>query len=42
MKKEAYGAEVRYEVLLPEVRLPYFQRALADLTSGVATIRRLD
>ena len=42
VENEAYGAEVRYEVLLPEIRLPSFQRALADLTQGNATVRRLD
>ena len=42
VKKEAYGAEVRYEILLPEIRLPTFERTLADLTNGAATIKRLD
>lgn len=42
VKKEAYGAEVRYEILLPEIRLAAFQRRLADLTQGEAELRRLD
>ena len=42
LEHEAYGAEVRYEVRVPEVRLASFQRALADLTSGGGRLKRLD
>lgn len=39
---ESYGAEVVYEVLLAEIRLPLLERRLADLTQGRAETRRLD
>ena len=42
VENESYGAEVRYDVLIPEVRLPSFERRLADLTGGGASTRRLD
>jgi len=38
---ESYGGEVRYEVLVPEIRLAQFQRRLADLTAGEGTWKRL-
>lgn len=38
---EVYGADVRYEVLVPEVKLAHFQRRLADLTAGEGKIQRL-
>lgn len=38
---ERYGGDVRYVVDLPEVHLPAFQRALADLTQGQGRVRRL-
>jgi uncharacterized YigZ family protein len=38
---EVYGADVRYEVLVPEVKLAHFQRRLADLTAGEGQVRRL-
>lgn len=38
---ESYGAGVRYEVLVPEVRLAQFQRRLADLTGGEGEWKRL-
>ncbi len=40
--QEQYGADVRYRVELPEIRRMAFVRAMADLTSGGAEIRRLD
>lgn len=42
VEKETYGAAVRYEVLVPEVRLPHFQRALGDITQGSGAVKRLD
>lgn len=41
VEHEAYGAGVRYEVLIPEVRLATFQRRLADLTGGKGQCRRV-
>lgn len=38
---ERYGGEVRYQVDLPEMRMAAFERALADLTQGSGTVRRL-
>lgn len=42
VEKETYGAAVRYELLVPEIRLPNFQRALGDITQGTGTVKRLD
>lgn len=42
LEHEAYGADVRYLVHVPEVRLASFQRRLADLTVGQGKVRRLD
>ena len=39
--EERYGAEVTYLVDLPEVRFAAFERALADLTHGEGTVRRM-
>lgn len=41
IEHEAYGAEVRYVVRVPEVRLAAFERRLADLTGGAGKCRRL-
>ncbi len=42
LEHETYGADVRYEVRVPELRLAGFQRALADLTGGAGRVKRLD
>ncbi|HSM04059.1 MAG TPA: YigZ family protein [Longimicrobiales bacterium] len=42
LQHETYGAAVRYEVQVPELRLAGFQRALADLTGGAGKVKRLD
>lgn len=39
---ETYEGDVRYRVEIPEIRLTHFSRALADLTSGQGSVRRLD
>lgn len=41
LSHESYGAEVRYEILVPEVRLARFQRRLADLTGGDGRWKRI-
>jgi uncharacterized YigZ family protein len=41
LRAESYGASVRYEVAVPEAAWARFQRAVADLTSGEGSIRRL-
>jgi len=40
--QEQYGTEVIYRVEIPEIRRTRFERTLADLTAGAATVRRLD
>ena len=42
LEHETYGADVRYEVRVPELRLAGFERALADLTGGTGRVKRLD
>jgi len=39
--QEQYGTAVIYRVEVPEIRLTSFRRALADLSAGAATVRRL-
>jgi uncharacterized YigZ family protein len=38
--EEDYGAEVRYRIRIPELRLAAFERQVADLTAGEARVRR--
>ncbi len=38
---EVYASEVRYLVHFPEMRMAAFERALADLTQGEGTVRRI-
>lgn len=41
LEHEVYGAEVRYEVRVPEVRLARFEHELAELTGGAGRLKRL-
>ncbi|MDT8368572.1 MAG: YigZ family protein [Longimicrobiales bacterium] len=39
---ERYGAEVRYSLEIPEIRIPRFSRGFAELTGGVGRVNRLE